>query len=169
MTRKVPAVGHASAPLLGARQSATLTLYGSDTRCAILPCMHELSIAYNLVEIADEAARKAGAVRVKVVYLRLGALAGVVEDALRFGFPVAAVGTLVEGAELRIEPVAVQVQCDHCAAPRTLTPPYAFRCPVCGQPAVKLVQGRELQIESIEIEEAESEETEENLYATAHS
>jgi hydrogenase nickel incorporation protein HypA/HybF len=88
----------------------------------------------------------------------------VVEDALRFGFPVVATGTLVAGAELRIEPVAVQVQCDRCAAPRTLAPPFVFRCPVCGQPAVKLVQGRELQIESIEIEE-----TEENLYATAHS
>lgn len=128
--------------------------------------MHELSIAYNLVEIADEAARNAGAVRVKAVHLRLGALAGVVEDALRFGFPVAALGTLVAGAELVIEPVAVQVQCDHCAAPRTLTPPFVFRCPVCGQPVARLLQGRELQIESIEIEEAE---TEENLYATAHS
>ena len=131
--------------------------------------MHELSIAYNLVEIADAAARNAGAVRVKAVHLRLGAMAGVVEDALRFGFPIAAAGTLVAGADLRIEPVAVQIFCAQCDAPRTLAPPFVFRCPVCGQPAVKLVQGRELQIESIEIEEADIKETEEKLYATTHS
>lgn len=134
---------------------------GSDV--CYTPFMHELSIAYNLVEIADEAARTAGAVRVKAVHLRLGAMAGVVEDALRFGFPIAAAGTLIEGAELVIDPVPVQVMCEHCAQSRTLTPPFVFRCPVCGQPAARLLQGRELQIESIEIEE-----TDESVYATAY-
>lgn len=131
--------------------------------------MHELSIAYSLVEIADAAARNAGAARVKVVNLRLGALAGVVEDALHFGFPIAAAGTRVEGAVLAIEQVAVQVHCDHCAAPRTLTPPFVFCCPVCGQPVARLLQGRDLQIESIEIEEAAEQEIRESVYAAAHS
>jgi hydrogenase nickel incorporation protein HypA/HybF len=126
--------------------------------------MHELSIAYNLVEIADAAARQHDAVRVHSVHLRLGALAGVVEDALRFGFPLAAAGTLVEGAALEIDAVAVQVFCEACAAPQTLEPPYLFCCPVCGKPVSTLLQGRELQIESIAIEERE-----EGAYATAHS
>lgn len=128
--------------------------------------MHELSIAYNLVEIADEAARNVGAAGVTAVHLRLGAMAGVVEDALRFSFPIAATGTLVEGAELVIEPVAVQVYCEHCAASYTLTPPFIFRCPVCGQPVARLLQGRELQIESIEIIETVA-ESEAGAYATA--
>ncbi|HHY55448.1 MAG TPA: hydrogenase maturation nickel metallochaperone HypA [Chloroflexi bacterium] len=130
--------------------------------------MHELSIAYNLVEIAHEAARSAGALRVNAVHLRLGALSGVVEDALRFSFPIAAVGTLVEGAALVIEPVAVQIYCDHCATSHTLTPPFVFRCPVCEQPVTRLLHGRELQIESIEIEETET-ELDRGVYATAHS
>lgn len=121
--------------------------------------MHELSIAHNLVELADEAARAAGAVRVTVVRLRLGAMAGVVEDALRFCFPVAASGTLVEGADLSIEHVPVQVFCDQCARSHMLTSPFVFRCPVCGAPTLSLLQGREIQIESIEIEEAELETT----------
>lgn len=129
--------------------------------------MHELSIAYNLVEIADEAARKAGAAAVTVVHLRLGAMAGVVEEAIRFSFPIAATGTLVEGATLVIEPAPVQVYCDRCAAPQTLTPPFVFRCPICGQTVTRLLQGRELQIESIEIIEAPV-ETETDAYATAH-
>lgn len=138
--------------------------------------MHELSIAYDLVEIADEAARKAGAARVRTVHLRLGAMAGVVADALRFSFSIAAGGTLVAGAELVIEPVAVQVCCDVCAQPRVLEAPFVFRCPVCKQPVFTLIQGREIQIESIEIEESEAEsqaesqaESEEKLDETTPS
>ncbi len=121
--------------------------------------MHELSIAHNLVELAEEAARSAGAVRVTVVCLRLGEMAGVVEDALRFCFPVAASGTLVEGAELHIEYAPVQVFCEACKQAQTLTPPFVFRCPVCGASTPRLLQGREIQIESIEIEEGELETT----------
>lgn len=115
--------------------------------------MHEVSIACNLVEIVEEAARAAGAVRVTRVQLRLGELAGVVEEALRFSFPIAAQGTLVEGAELTIERVPVQVVCKQCRAEQTVMPPFVFRCSVCGGFDVQLLQGRELQIESIEIEE----------------
>ena len=121
--------------------------------------MHELSMAHSLVELADEAARAAGAVRVTVVRLRLGAMAGVVEDALRFCFPVAASGTLVDGAELVIEHVPAEVYCEQCVCSQVLTPPFVFRCPVCGASVVSLVRGREIQIESIEIEEAEIETT----------
>lgn len=119
--------------------------------------MHELSIAHNLVELAEEAACAAGAVRVTLVRLRLGEMAGVVEDALRFCFPVAASGTLVEGAELHIEHVPAQVFCAQCVQSYTLTPPFVFRCPVCGAPTPRLLHGREIQIESIEIEEGERE------------
>uniref|UniRef100_A0A7C1FHJ2 Hydrogenase maturation factor HypA n=1 Tax=Caldilinea aerophila TaxID=133453 RepID=A0A7C1FHJ2_9CHLR len=115
--------------------------------------MHELSIACNLVEIVEEAARAAGAARVTRVQLRLGDLAGVVEEALRFSFPVAARGTLAEGAELAIEHVPVRVVCRQCLVAQTLTPPFVFRCSTCGALDVQFLQGRELQVESIEIEE----------------
>ncbi|NTV65935.1 MAG: hydrogenase maturation nickel metallochaperone HypA, partial [Oscillochloris sp.] len=59
--------------------------------------MHELSVAMSLVQLADDAARKAEASQVTVLYLRIGALASVVPDALRFSFDLAAAGTLVAG------------------------------------------------------------------------
>lgn len=55
--------------------------------------MHELSIALSLVELAAEAAANAGAERVEAVHLRVGALAGVVPEALQFSFAIAARGT----------------------------------------------------------------------------
>ena len=68
--------------------------------------MHELSIAIGLVELASEEAARQGHVRVDTLYVRLGALSGVVSSALRFSFDVAASGTAIEGAVIEIEEVA---------------------------------------------------------------
>jgi Zn finger protein HypA/HybF involved in hydrogenase expression len=48
----------------------------------------------------------------------------------------------------------VQIYCTQCNQPHTLEPPYVLRCPHCQSPAHRLLHGREIQIESIEIEES---------------
>ena len=68
--------------------------------------MHELSIALSLVELASDELARLGDVRLHAVHVRVGALSGVVSDALRFSFDVAADGTPVAGATLEIEEVA---------------------------------------------------------------
>lgn len=115
--------------------------------------MHELSLAYNLVEIAEEAARSAGAppARVEAVRLRLGAQAGVVAEALLFAFDVAAQGTPLEGAALRVEPVAAAIYCTECGAERELDEPRLLACPLCGAPASRLIRGREMEIVALEL------------------
>ena len=118
--------------------------------------MHELSIAYNLIETAEAAAREAGAQRVTAVHLRLGVMSGVVEDALRFGFDVAAQNTLLEGAALEIEHLPAVVYCPTCEEERELAQSQRFRCPVCATPTGDLRQGRELELTSIDIEEESS-------------
>ncbi|MFL6442932.1 MAG: hydrogenase maturation nickel metallochaperone HypA, partial [Candidatus Sulfotelmatobacter sp.] len=50
--------------------------------------MHELSIAMGIVDAAMDEARQRG-VQVSAVHLRLGALSGVVKDALLFCYEVA--------------------------------------------------------------------------------
>ena len=134
--------------------------------------MHELSIAYNLVEIADDAARRAGASRITAVHLRLGALSGVVPDALQFSFPVAAAGTLAAGAELVIEFVPVQVHCATCAVSRELAAPAILQCPVCGAPTPRVLQGREMELRAVEIAVADDNEPaiseQELAHAAAH-
>ncbi len=116
--------------------------------------MHELSIALNLVEIVDEAARRAGAERVVVVHLRLGAMSGVVQEALEFCFPLATEGTLVEGARLEIERVPLVVACASCE--RDVQPAEgSFRCPLCGALSMLIRQGRELEVTGIEVPDPE--------------
>ncbi len=113
--------------------------------------MHELSIAQSLVEISNTAAQEAGATKVEAVYLQLGALAGVVKDALLFSFEIAAEGTLLAGARLEIEDIPVSIFCSHCQAEAELASIQSFRCPRCNMPSGHIVRGRELDIVGLEI------------------
>lgn len=121
--------------------------------------MHELSIAHSLVEIAEEAAAKAGIPRVTAVHLRLGVLSGVVRDALLFGFDVATAGTRLEGARLEIEDVPLQASCPQCNTVVTLPNPQQVRCPDCGAPCGRIVTGQEIELVALEYEDNASEAT----------
>jgi hydrogenase nickel incorporation protein HypA/HybF len=114
--------------------------------------MHELSIAYNLVEIASESAKQAGAARVTAVHLRLGALAGVVRGALEFSYEIATADTMLDHSTLFVKELPVKVYCVPCDAEVELDSVQSFRCPRCETPSGDIRQGRELEIESIEIE-----------------
>ena len=115
--------------------------------------MHELSIALGLVDAASEEAARLGAVRVNAVFLRLGPLAGVVEDALRFSFELAVRGTPIDGARLEIEPVPLVTRCPSCDAPCTLPSIQRLACPACGAPTPEVLSGRECQLVALEIED----------------
>jgi hydrogenase nickel incorporation protein HypA/HybF len=113
--------------------------------------MHELSLAYNMVEIASQAARDAQAQCVVVLHVRVGALSGVVKDALLFGYEIAAEGTILEGSRLEIEEVPVVIYCPTCAQEMTLPTIQSLACPVCGTLSADIRQGKELDIVSLEV------------------
>ena len=114
--------------------------------------MHELSIAYSVVEIATESARAAGAVRVKEVHVRLGALSGVVKGALEFSYEIACAGTLLEGSVLVVKELPAKVYCKVCEREVELASTQYFCCPVCDTPSGDLRQGREMDVEAIEVD-----------------
>lgn len=113
--------------------------------------MHELSIACDLVEIAEAAARSAHAERVAVVYLKLGVFAGVVKEALLFGYDTAVKGTLLEGSRLEIEDVPLVIFCSACNHESSLPSVQCFECPVCGNLVTEIRHGKELELTSMEI------------------
>jgi len=65
--------------------------------------MHELSIAVNIIELAEEEMIRHGGRRVRAVHLQLGPLAAVARDALLFSFTLACEGTAAENSQLVIE------------------------------------------------------------------
>ena len=113
--------------------------------------MHELSIMESALAMALDTAQQARAQRVLVIRLRVGALSGVVPEALRFAFEALAPGTLADGAELAIEHVPAQFWCAPCAKEFTADDLFA-ECPECHTPSTELRAGRELQVASLEIE-----------------
>jgi len=114
--------------------------------------MHELSMAHGIVDQAVAAATEAHAERVVAVHLTIGRLAGVEPGALLFCFDIACKGTLLEGSRLEIREVPLVVWCAHCLREVELPGVQSFRCPTCQTPCGEIRQGREMQIESVEIE-----------------
>jgi|SRR5690625_1973690 len=112
--------------------------------------MHELSIAYNLVQIAEETARINQFQTVDVVHVKIGVLAGVVKEALLFSFDVATEGTSIEKAKLVVEEVPIKVYCSHCHDEFTLENPIPLRCPECEKSSNQIIEGKEIELYSIE-------------------
>jgi len=114
--------------------------------------MHELSIAMGIVDAATDEAKQRG-VQVNAVHLRLGTLSGVVKDALLFSYEVACQDTPLEGSKLIIEEVPVAVFCPRCKEKRVLLSVQSFTCPECGTPSGQVLQGKELEIFALEVDE----------------
>ena len=113
--------------------------------------MHELTIALSLYEIAQEEAERQGG-RVHALHVKVGALSGVVSQALMSSFDLAAADTPLEGSRLVIEEVPVMVYCPTCQAQRPLHSVQAFACSECGTPTGDIRQGKELELVAMEIE-----------------
>ena len=92
------------------------------------------------------------------VRLRVGALSGVVPDALHFAWDAACRGSRLDGATLEIDEVAARIWCDACGCEQTLPRALSMLCPICGKPALDVVAGRELEILSVEMTEHEQTE-----------
>lgn len=121
--------------------------------------MHELSIAMGIVDAALEEAQRRG-VQVSAVHLRLGALSGVVKDALMFSYEVACQDTPLQGSQLIVEDVPVVVFCPQCQDVRTLPSVQLFQCPECSMPTMDVRQGKELEVFALEIHEDQVREDE---------
>lgn len=115
--------------------------------------MHELSIMQSVVSSAVEALGSHPVCRVIELRMQVGALSGVVEDSLQFCYELAGKGTILEGSKLVVLKLPVVIHCATCHADAELPGVQSFRCPHCGTLSGDIRQGRELAIESLEIEE----------------
>jgi hydrogenase nickel incorporation protein HypA/HybF len=117
--------------------------------------MHELSIAMSIVELAEEEAARRG-VQITAIHLRLGALSGVVKEALLASYEMACDDSPLKGSQLIIEDVPVIVFCPSCQAQRAISSIQLFCCAECGTPTSAILQGKEIEVAALEIEECQS-------------
>ncbi len=111
--------------------------------------MHELGITENIVAIAVEYAE---GLTVKQVTLEIGQLSAVMPDAIRFCFDVCCRDTVLAGATLEIIEVPGLARCRHCGTEMPLTQLWGI-CDRCGSVELEIIQGEELKIKEMEVEE----------------
>jgi hydrogenase nickel incorporation protein HypA/HybF len=114
--------------------------------------MHELSIAISIIELAQEESERRG-VQVSAIRLKLGELSGVVKEALQGSFEMACEDTPLKGARLMIEELPILIFCATCQTQRPISSMQLFCCAECGTPSGEVVQGKELEVVALEIEE----------------
>jgi len=117
--------------------------------------MHELSIALSIIEGVSQEARNHPGAQIHAVHLKLGALSGVVKDALLFSYELACQGTLLVGSRLIVEEIPVVVYCQNCKTEKTLESIQRFCCPSCGGLTPDIISGKQLELVGIEITESQ--------------
>lgn len=102
------------------------------------------------LEAIRQQAGQHGAKRVSRIVLRIGALAGVDEAALRFAYEALAPDSIAAGAVLDIESVPARAHCAACHTDFGAGRGFIFQCPRCGGYSGDLRAGRELGIARLE-------------------
>jgi hydrogenase nickel incorporation protein HypA/HybF len=115
--------------------------------------MHELSVAMRIVEALDqELAGEGEDLVVSAVAIEVGALTGLVPEALLFSWDLAAEGSVLQGSKLDIQVVDAAGYCPKCSEQRALTNVQSMRCPVCRTPITQINGGNELEILTVEVQ-----------------
>ena len=115
--------------------------------------MHELALMTSLVDRVCEIALTENAKRVTDIHVKRGELSGVIPESLEFCFDICVADTIAADANFHIRDIAAKWRCDSCGniieKVEDLSVPI---CPECGNYKLTLIEGREFQLDSIEIE-----------------
>ena len=113
--------------------------------------MHEQSIVESLLTLALKNAADANARKILRIHVVGGDYTGVVDEAVDFYFGFLSKNTIAAGARIHYTHVPGQLRCRDCDILFPLQK-HAFQCPNCSGKRVEIVGGRELYIESMEVE-----------------
>jgi hydrogenase nickel incorporation protein HypA/HybF len=113
--------------------------------------MHEFSLAQNIVEIAEESAKKAGKNTVAKVDVEAGTQSGVVFEALETAMEAIKKGTMLENAKIIIHRIQARARCNECSHEFDIQELYDA-CPKCGSFMHEILCGTELRVKSLEAE-----------------
>jgi len=113
--------------------------------------MHELAITQSMLDLVLEQAEKAGAREVGKINLVIGEMTGVVGRCVQFYFDFLSKGTPAEGASLSFKVIPTTAKCRNCHKDFELKE-FDWTCPHCQSNNIEIVGGKELFVESIEVE-----------------
>lgn len=110
--------------------------------------MHELSIAMNIIEIAENEMRNNQAVSINKMEIDVGKLSGVIIEALEFALNSSKQNTILSDTEIIINELPARVKCVECSN-EFETEDYFSVCPKCQSFRTDVIAGKELQVRSM--------------------
>jgi hydrogenase nickel incorporation protein HypA/HybF len=113
--------------------------------------MHELAITQSVLDIALEHAKKHKANKITSISLVIGEMSGIVDECVRFYFEFISKDTIASEATLSFERVPTKGRCRDCDTTFPLSD-LDWNCRTCRGHNIEVVGGRELYLESIEVE-----------------
>ena len=114
--------------------------------------MHEMGIANSVLHaVRTEMQRYPGAYPSKVC-VRVGQMAAIDQDALRFCFEAITRETDLEALQLEVEVCPLRYCCRRCGC-EFVVQDYLFRCPDCASLETECIGGDELELAYMEVEE----------------
>ena len=113
--------------------------------------MHEMGIMAGVLDTVRTSAEQAGATHVTSVQLSIGKMTEAVEEILVFAWEALTEGTICEGSEMKVNMISPKSLCPDCG--ETFEHDRFHRaCPNCGNALTELIAGREMQLDSIEVD-----------------
>lgn len=113
--------------------------------------MHEVGIIESALALVERHAAEHHARRIERIVLRVGLLAGVEIESLRFAFAAVAPQTIAAGAILEIEKVPAEIHCRDCGRDFSAAGSFIFSCPHCAALCSDVRHGREMELTRIEM------------------
>lgn len=116
--------------------------------------MHEMGIANSVLEAVHKEMLRYPEARPARVGLRIGEMAAIDRESLRFCFEALSGGTDLEGLQLEIELCPRRHRCKDCSNEFDVVD-YDFQCRACGALNSECISGDELELAYVEIEDHE--------------
>lgn len=117
--------------------------------------MHEMSYVIRLVNRAIETAENKGAKKVNKILVSVGEMTDVLPEYLQRYYPSAVRGTILEGSVLEVKREPVRVLCASCGEEYHPEKENGYACPACGGKEGKIMAGRGVTLEQVELEVSE--------------
>jgi|WetSurMetagenome_2_1015567.scaffolds.fasta_scaffold44978_2 hydrogenase nickel incorporation protein HypA/HybF len=114
--------------------------------------MHELSIAQNIIEIIQQHVPEPKWKQVAAVRVKIGAVAGIVPDSLKFSFQAITAESALCHTRLITEYVPFRIHCHTCKATTENEEGFAM-CGECESTDIQVLSGTELNVVELELDE----------------
>ncbi len=124
--------------------------------------MHEYVFAEGILDTAVAFAEKNYAKKILKIIIEVGELTFLNTEQLRFALEIISKNTIAEGCEIIIEKKTGKIRCNSCGYEGSIDvreevhhlgmPLQVFSCPKCKSNNTEIIEGKECNIKSIEIE-----------------